>query len=90
MIPEGFQPLNNRILVERITEPNGIIIVPDAFQRKSTIAKVICVGHKVDQVKRGDVVMIPGVVSQFPDWEEKGIALITEKDVAGIWEDYFA
>jgi co-chaperonin GroES (HSP10) len=73
-----IQPMGNRILVKRVHQ-NMRITLTDAD--KTRTAKVLAVGPKVVEVKAGDVVVLPGIASQFPDWEQKDTVLITEADV---------
>ena len=84
--------LHDNLLVKRIPEPDGLIIAPDIAKRKAAKAKVLSVGpgRWVDgvftktAVKPGDVVVLPGIAAQVPDWETKDICIVNSRDVAGI------
>ncbi len=56
----SFQPLGNRVLVERIedaqTTASGIII-PDNAKEKPSQGKVIAVGSDVEEISEGDTVV---------------------------------
>ncbi len=56
----SFQPLGNRVLVERIedaqTTASGIII-PDNAKEKPSQGKVIAVGSDVEEIAEGDTVV---------------------------------
>lgn len=83
-----FTPYGNRILVQRHEqEVIGSIIIPEAYRTKDRLAKVVAVGPKVRDVKKGDVVLIPGCALLHPDFEEDEYALITIDDVGGVHYD---
>ena len=50
-------------------------------------ARVLKVGPQVEDVKPGDVVGIPGVAKDYPDWERQEIFLITQGDIGWILSD---
>lgn len=86
-----IEPLHDRVLVKRIPEPYAgriKLICSD----KSRFAKVLAVGPGkwIDGVftktcvQRGDVVLVPGVASKYPDWEEHDEILIQEGDIGAI------
>lgn len=89
----SIEPLHDRVLVERIPEPQGRIIVPDVARENSKKAKVLAVGPGkwVDgvftktAVKPGDIVLIPGAGNTYPDWEKRDTILIQEGDIGGIF-----
>lgn len=79
-------PLHNRILVERVdVESHSLIIVPDIAKENSKFAKILRLGPKVDKtLKRGQIVLLPGMASKYPDWDKEDMMLVTEDDVGGI------
>lgn len=87
----AIEPMLDRILVERLPEPEGLIFLTD--KAKPKICKVLAVGpgRWVDgvftktAVKPGDVVLIPGWGGEHPDYEcEDGTFLIQSADVGAI------
>lgn len=82
-----MQPLHDRILVERIDEhTENLIIIPDEYREKSHIGRVVAAGPKAFGVNEGDVVLLPGIASKYPDWESCEMMLIRVADVGGIFE----
>lgn len=83
-----MQPLHNRVLIERVDMPTkSRIIIPDVAKEASKIAKVLRVGHKVTDLKKGDIILVPGAAAKYPDWETEDLMLITVDDVGGILVD---
>lgn len=83
-----MQPLYNRVLIERVDMPTkSRIIIPDTAKEASKIAKVLRVGNKVMDLKRGDLILVPGAAAKYPDWETEDLMLITIDDVGGILVD---
>jgi len=81
-----IKPLNDRVLVRRIPEGmKSIIYIPDVARENSKRAEVIAVGPKVHGVKPGDVVLVPGAASRFPDWEREDYISIQVADIGGIF-----
>lgn len=89
----NLKPLHNRVMVERLqyTGPS-LLIVPDMYKETSQFARVMAIGDKVKErklLKRGAVILVPGVAAKFPDWEKQEFCMITEDDIGGIvdgWE----
>jgi co-chaperonin GroES (HSP10) len=85
---ETFQPLGNRILVEReFGAGHFMLAIPDVSATYDRVARVLRVGPKVKEVKDGDLVLLPGMALNHPDFETQDYAVITEEDVAGVMEE---
>lgn len=85
-----LQPLHDRVLVKRLPEPELSvrrfkIWIPDIARENTKFAEVLAVGEKVTGVKVGDKVLVPGIASKLPDWEDQEIMLIQEGDIGGIF-----
>lgn len=80
-----IQPLHDRILVLRIQEEprSSLIWIPDIAQENTKRAKVLAVGNEVKGVNPGDIVLLPGIASKHPDWEQSDIMLVQEADIGG-------
>lgn len=73
-----IQPTGSRVLVRRKESPSSIIIT-DA--EKWRYVEVLAVGPNVTEVKPGQVVSMPGVGSNEPDWVfDDGTLLVQEND----------
>jgi co-chaperonin GroES (HSP10) len=81
-----WQPMHDRILVQRIDEPDkSIIIIPEKYKDQTHIGKVLACGpgKRIDGefvatvVKAGDLVAF----GRFTDFEDNGTCLIQEADV---------
>lgn len=87
-----IQPLHDRVLVERLPEPESTIIIPEKYRDPSRLAKVIAVGPGRwrdgefcrTSVKPGDVVHLPGIAAKIPDWDSGEQIMIQEADIGGI------
>jgi len=88
-----IQPLHDRVLVERIPEPEGTIVIAEKYRDPSRMAKVVAVGpgRWIDGefcktvVKPGDVVHLPGIAAKISDWDgSEGQILIQEQDIGAI------
>ena len=56
----NFQPLGNRVLVERLEEATTTasgIIIPDNAKEKPSQGKIIAIGDEVEEITEGDVVV---------------------------------
>jgi co-chaperonin GroES (HSP10) len=83
-----LNPLGNRILVKRIQETtNNLVILPDIALENSKIGRVMAVGPKAYGVQVGDVVLLPGIASKYPDWESCYMMMVTVNDVGGIFQE---
>ena len=84
-----MQPTEDRILLQRIQEPERLVILTDA--EPSRKFKVLAVGPgKWDEefgerrpldVKAGDIVVLPGIAANEPDWEAEQKILVREGDI---------
>lgn len=83
-----FKPIHNRILVERVRNHQGIIVLTD-LEEFDQQAIVLAAGPKVkdERIKKGVRISVPGVAQKYPDWSRDEVSLITEGDVAGILEE---
>lgn len=89
---ERVQPLFDRVLVERLPEPEGAIIIPEKYRDPSRLARVIAVGPGRwrdgefcrTSVKPGDVVHLPGIAAKIPDWDSGEQIMIQEADIGAI------
>jgi hypothetical protein len=77
--PDVVQPMKNRLLVERIPEPDKLIILTDI--QTVRWARVLAVGPKVTEVNVGEIVMLPGVAASEPDFEIGDKLFVQEGDV---------
>lgn len=78
-----FTPTGDRVLVRRLPEKKSLIVLTDADP--NIYAKVTAVGPGINGrplcVKKGDVVIVPGVANRYPDWQEDENILIREGDI---------
>jgi co-chaperonin GroES (HSP10) len=74
-----WQPLHDRVLVERIPPKPGFIVLTDI----QTIrwAQVVAVGPQVEGVVPGDIVMLPGIAAEEPDFVMGQQILVQEGDI---------
>ena len=84
-----IRPLYDRIVVKRIEDSadktaSGLFI-PDSAKENSKIAEIMAVGPKAYGLKRGDIVLLPGIASKYPDWEQCHMMMVTVDDVGGIF-----
>ena len=91
----GLKPLNDRILVERITEEKtkGGIIIPDSAKEKPQEGKVVAVGDgkfldngtkQTMTVKAGDKILFSKYSGSDVKLEDVEYTIIREDDVLGI------
>jgi co-chaperonin GroES (HSP10) len=87
-----WQPMNDRILVERITEPSGKsrIVIPEKYQQSAHIGRVRAVGpgKRIEGINGGTVrrpvaVKVGDLIAfgRFTDWDVDGTVLIQEGDI---------
>lgn len=69
------------VLVKRIKAQPTVILTDAPYPYKAT---VLAVGPKVFDVKPGDIVILPGIASQMPDWADKDEILVQEADIGAI------
>ena len=75
-----WQPMHDRVLVERIPPKPGFIILTDV----QTIrwAQIIAIGPEVDPtLKVGDIVMLPGIAADEPDFVMGQQIIVQEGDI---------
>ena len=72
-------PLHDRVLLERVLPKPGHIILTDV----QTIrwARVVAIGPDVYDIEVGDVVMLPGIAADHPDFEESMQILVQMGDI---------
>ena len=74
-----IHPRHDRVLVERI-EPNpGFIVLTDV--QTVRWARVVAIGPEVYDLNVGDVVMLPGMAAETPDFEEGQQILVQMNDI---------
>lgn len=87
-----IEPMHDRVLVERLPEPEGRIIIPDRAKKVAVKCKVIAVGpgrwedgfFTTTCVRPGDIVLVPGCGNTHPDWREGQHILIQQADIGAI------
>lgn len=79
----NWQPMADRVLVERLKPKQSLIILTDAEKHRKY--KVLAIGPKVTDVQRGDIVVLPGIASNEPDHEDGETILIQEADIG--WKE---
>lgn len=87
-----IEPMHDRVLVERLPEPQGRIIIPEVARDVAVKCKVIAVGpgrwedgyFTKTAVKPGDVVLVPGAGNTHPDWQAGQQILIQSADIGAI------
>ena len=85
-VATDLTPLGKRILVRRIEDAHpSLIVIPDSAKENSKIAEIMAVGPKAYGLKRGDIVLLPGIASKYPDWEQCHMMMVTVDDVGGIF-----
>ena len=74
-------PRNDRVLLERIPDKvkPGHIILTDV----QTIrwARVVAIGPEVYDLNVGDVVILPGLAAELPDFEQEAQLLVQMADI---------
>ena len=75
-----IQPRNDRVLLERIAEPKtGQIVLTDVQTLRW--ARVVAVGPKVYDINVGDVVVLPGIAADEPDFAMDAQILVQQADI---------
>lgn len=78
-------PTSNRVLLKRLPAPQkGLIIIPDSALEIERRAQVLAVGPKCKDVKKGDIVWLPGSAAEQPDLAKDGTILVTENDIGAV------
>ena len=71
--------MGSRVLVERLPEPPRTIYLTDAEKYRKF--KVLAVGPKASEVKAGDIVVLPGIAANEPDFDTGDAMLVMEGDI---------
>lgn len=82
----AIRPLADRVLVKRLSTPprDGVLWIPDIAQENSKHAQVIAMGPQVYGLSVGDEVLLPGIASKYPDWEQSDYMMVQQDDIGGI------
>ena len=73
-------PRNDRVLLERMPDPpTGHIILTDVQTLRW--ARVVAIGPKVYDLKVGDVVVLPGLAADTPDFSAVDQILVQMGDI---------
>lgn len=91
-ITPNFQPLHNRILVQRLLDwPNdtGLIIAPECAQKPSRRGVIVRVGlgKRDDYGQRHQLAVKPGDVvyfGRYTDFDDGKLLLVEEADIVGV------
>ena len=75
----NWQPLGERVRVERIQPKPGHIILTDV--QTVRWARVVAIGKEVYDLEVGDVVLLPGLAAETPDFEEGQQILVHMNDI---------
>ena len=85
-------PLHDRIVLERIEDSPGLILLTDKDATRTFRVLKVGPGAWRDGefvktvVKPGDVVILPGIAATHPDYEDKRYILAQERDIGCIVE----
>ena len=84
--PQDLQPMQDRVLVQRIDEPiTTRIVIPEKYKDRAHIGKVLAVGpgKRIDGVRVPMSVKVGDLIAfgRFTDFEDQGKCLIQEADV---------
>ncbi|WOE70826.1 co-chaperone GroES [Hydrogenimonas thermophila] len=86
----SFKPLANRVLVERVDEPQKTasgIIIPDNAKEKPQEAKVLAIGPEVEeegQINVGDTVVFGKYSGTEITVDGKELLILNSDDILGI------
>ena len=86
----NFQPLGNRVLVERVEEPTKTpsgIIIPDNAKEKPLEGNVLAIGPEVEeegQIKVGDKVVFAKYSGTEINLDGKEYLILSTDDILGI------
>lgn len=83
----NFQPLGNRVLVERLEEATTTasgIIIPDNAKEKPSQGRVIAIGSDVEEVEKGDVVVFGKYVGNELSIDGTEFLIIEADELFGI------
>jgi hypothetical protein len=74
-----LRPMKDRVLVQRIPTPDRLVVLTDV--QTVRWGKVVRIGPKVTEVKPGDIIMLPGIAAEQPDFIEDDLILVEEGDI---------
>jgi len=75
-----WQPLNKGVMVERIPDKEKLILLTDVQTLRW--GRVLAIGPKVEaDIKPGDVVLLPGIAADEPDFVMGQQILVQEGDI---------
>jgi len=83
----NFQPLGDRLLVERVEEATTTasgIIIPDNAKEKPSRGKVLAVGNDVEDVTTGDSVVFGKYAGTELVLDDKEYLVLELSDILGI------
>ena len=83
----NFQPLGNRVLVERLEEATKTasgIIIPDNAKEKPSQGKVVAVSSKVENIAMGDTVVFGKYAGNELTLDGTAYLVIDADDLLGI------
>lgn len=86
----AFQPLGNRVLIERVEEPTTTasgIIIPDNAKEKPLSGNVVAISQKISDaglIKVGDKVVFGKYSGTELSLEGKTYLVMEKKDILGI------
>ncbi|RUM74024.1 MAG: co-chaperone GroES [Sulfurovum sp.] len=83
----NFQPLGDRLLVERVEEPTTTasgIIIPDNAKEKPSRGKVLAIGSDVEDVTVDDIVVFGKYAGTDLVLEDNEYLVLEVSDVLGV------
>jgi chaperonin GroES len=83
----NFQPLGDRLLVERVEEPTTTasgIIIPDNAKEKPSRGKVLAIGSDVEDVNVDDIVVFGKYAGTDLVLEDNEYLVLEVSDVLGV------
>lgn len=83
----NFQPLGNRVLVERLQEATTTasgIIIPDNAKEKPSQGKIVAIGSDVEEIEVGDVVVFGKYVGNELSIDGTEFLIIEADELFGI------
>jgi co-chaperonin GroES (HSP10) len=73
-------PRNDRVLLQRMPDPpSGHIVLTDVQTLRW--ARVVAIGPKVYDLNIGDVVLLPGIAADVPDFQDVDHILVQLGDI---------
>lgn len=83
----NIQPLADRIVLEQLEQEEKTksgFILPEGAQEKPKMAKVLAVGEKVEEVKKGDIVLYKSYGPDDVKIDNKEYMIAKEEDILAI------